>query len=406
MKIGMILEKEFPPNPPDIRVEKEAGSLLRAGHEVELLSLGLSMSTNKDDFKGIRLNRVPISMLSIKDWDETKVGSHFHSETSPWVGAIDDFIHTRGIEVLHIHDLPLAWTAMAAASRYGIPSVLDMHECYPYLVETMRPVVNGWNPVKWVERYERECLEKADHVIVTVDEAERRLKLLGVDPAKLSVVMNTEDIGNMTWDEIRSTNLRPKDPGLVVTYVGAFGTVRGLDQLMFAFSGILKNNRNAHLMLVGGGYNQDELKSLARVLDISEKVGFTGWVPFDQVADYIKSSDICVVPHLKNKFTDATIPHKLFQYMLMGKPVIVSDASPLKRIVEECECGLVYQSGDIEALMRHMLKLSGSPAKRKRFGMNGRRSAVGKYNWKTEEQRLLSIYGKMNRRCQPGDGAL
>ena len=106
-------------------------------------------------------------------------------------------------------------------------------------------------------------------------------------------------------------------------------------------------------------------------------------------------SDICTVPHVKNDFTDATIPHKLFQYMLMGKPVVVSDAKPLKRIVEETGCGRVFKNRDDRDLAGVLLSLYKNPDQRETMGGRGRIAALEKYNWKKEEESLLELYRDM-----------
>ena len=388
----MILERDFPTTPPDIRVEKEAQSLILGGHDVDLLSLKISSTLTYEVVKGVNVCRVPIDMLCIKDWKQGLVEDHFRSKNSPWVNVIIDFIKNRNINVLHVHDLPLAWTAAYSASRMGIPVVFDMHEVYPPMVEFMRPqALNGWDPAKWVADYEAECLKKVDRIIVVVDESKRRLLKKGIPEDKISVVMNTEDIKNMESgrrDRKWHQNLKDR---FLVTYVGTFGEIRGLDSLLHAVKA-LENKIPIHLLLVGGAYNQPELERIAKEENIENRVTITGWVDFREIPDYIAMSEVCVVPHVKNRFTDATIPHKLFQYMLMGKPVIVSNAAPLKRIVDECRCGRVFRSGDIGDLISAILELADSAEKRERMGQNGHRAAHAIYNWGHEEAVLLNIY--------------
>lgn len=394
MKIGMVLERDFPTTPPDIRVVKEMRSLLKAGHEVDLLSLQITSERSEDLFMGeVPVFRVPIPMLRIMDWDSKSVERHFHSPLSPWVNAIEEFVSERAVDALHVHDLPLAWTCAFGASRAGIPMVLDLHEVYPDLVRFMRPDTHGsWSPGDWVAEYEKECLRCADRIIVTVEESRQRLLGMGIQEEKVRVVMNTEAIQNMIPGGSVDYPVQRLRGKFIITYVGAFGEVRGLETLIRAVGKLSARNNNLHLLLVGAGYNQAELQSLIQELNLGDSVTITGWVPFDQVPDLIELSDICIVPHLKNPFTDTTVPHKLFQYMLLSKPVIVSDPDPLVRIVTECGCGLVFPSGDLEALANRIERLAADPRERQRLGRRGRIAALERYHWGKDEESLLDLY--------------
>ena len=396
----MILERDFPTTPPDIRVEKETQSLIRGGHQIDLLSLKITSTADQERIKGVNVFRVPTNMLCIKDWNASLVEKHFHSEDSPWVNAVTNFISDRKIDVLHVHDLPLVWTAAKSASRKGIPVVFDMHEIYPPMVQFMRPQTqNGWDPAKWVSEYEAECLKMVDKIIVVVEESRQRLLNMGIPKDKIAVIMNTEDIKKMESNRHNREWRQNLEDRFLVTYVGTFGEIRGLDTLLYATKE-LENEIPIHLLLVGGAYNQPELERIAKEQNIENRVTITGWVDFKEIPDVIAMSDVCVVPHVKNEFTDATIPHKLFQYMLMGKPVIVSNAAPLKRIVEECNCGLVFSTGDIGNLASTIYDMAVSEEKRERLGHNGLKAALATYNWGNEEAVLLDTYNTIHNEKQ------
>lgn len=95
-------------------------------------------------------------------------------------------------------------------------------------------------------------------------------------------------------------------------------------------------------------------------------------------------SDVCLVPHNKNSHTDTTIPHKLFQYMLEGKPVVVSSCKPLKRVVEETDSGLVSEAGKKKDLADKIIDLYNNENLRRELGENGKKAAQGRYNWQKE----------------------
>ena len=86
-----------------------------------------------------------------------------------------------------------------------------------------------------------------------------------------------------------------------------------------------------------------ELAALAQEYGVGDRVELVEWQPLKAIPNAIRECDIGLVPHRKHAHTDATIPHKLFQYMLASRPVIVSNCRPLARIIEETGAGLVFE---------------------------------------------------------------
>lgn len=70
---------------------------------------------------------------------------------------------------------------------------------------------------------------------------------------------------------------------------------------------------------------------------------FLEWLDYPKAIDVIKESDVGLVSHHAIESWNTTVPNKLFEYMLMGKPVIVSNAKPAERIVREERCGMVFK---------------------------------------------------------------
>jgi glycosyltransferase involved in cell wall biosynthesis len=94
--------------------------------------------------------------------------------------------------------------------------------------------------------------------------------------------------------------------------------------------------------------------------------------------EILNSADVILVP-LKVQLTGA-VPSKLYEAMAMGKPIILIAASEAACIVNDANCGIVVQPGDIEGLLSAMMDLKSNPEKCSQMGDNGRRAAVQKYD--------------------------
>jgi glycosyltransferase involved in cell wall biosynthesis len=398
MKICMLLPSPFPP---DIRVEKEARSLQAGGHTVHLLCAGREGQSAEDRCKGTLIHRVfadrarwrglSRAMRVPYAWDRPLM--------TVWRKRLANVVRAQGIRVLHVHDLPLVKVALQVAGRLSLPVVFDMHENWPEAVRAWpqgRPGLLVRVLVLMHRRREAYCVRRVQHIVVVVDEQADRLVALGVPRERITVVMNTEEADRFTVPT-SSTPLRDRYRNrFVVSYVGGFGPHRGLETAVEAMALVRESRPDALLLLVGTGRTVDGLRRLVAERRLEANVELTGWVELRDVPEYIRVSDGGLIPHLSSGHTDHTIPHKLFQYMLLGRPVVVTDARPLKRIVGETGCGLVVPSGDPRRMAAAIMRLHSDPEFRRSLGDAGQCAARSSYNWEIEARKLVALYARID----------
>ena len=406
----MLLPERFPP---DIRVEKEAAALTSAGHSITLLCRGEVDQPTFDRVDGIDVERLPAKGLFDGPSGVLDGARYVSTLVHPaWKRAVLDVDAGRSIDAIHVHDLPLVRTGMACGDRLGVPVVADLHENYPEAARQIQRM-RGWGEIArdrealfqrvffapWrLKRAERYAVEHADRVLTVCEEARAHyLRDCGADPARVTVVSNTVD--RTVFDPETATRpTLPIDPeaSFVVSYIGNFTEHRGLDSLIEGFARLVETTPEAELLLVGTGNARyvARLQSLAASLGVRGRVHFVGWVPFEDVPGYVAASDVCAVPHASTPHTETTVPHKLFQAMAMGVPVLVSDVAPLARVVTSTECGLVASAGDGPAMGAALADLTDADLARD-LGTNGRRAAAEEYNWEHDGARLRAVYDEL-----------
>ncbi len=181
----------------------------------------------------------------------------------------------------------------------------------------------------------------------------------------------------------------------VITYVGGFLSNRGLDTTLRALPKVITEIPEALLMLVGDGAARRDLEELSSELGLESHVRFEGWVEFGRTPGYLAASDVCILPLIRSVQTDAALSHKLFQYMLMGKPVVASACVEMSRVIQEADCGLLFPPGDSEALSDALIRLK-DPELRSRLGEHGREAVLDRYNWSRSAARLLHVYEELD----------
>jgi glycosyltransferase involved in cell wall biosynthesis len=86
------------------------------------------------------------------------------------------------------------------------------------------------------------------------------------------------------------------------------------------------------------------------------------------------------------------LPNKLFDYMLVGLPVVASNFPLYREIVEPHHCGLLVDPSRPEEIAGAMEYLIEHPQQARDMGENGRRAVIEEFNWTTESEKLLQIY--------------
>lgn len=400
MKILMCLDGYFPP---DIRVEKEAKALSEAGHKVFILCRFKEDCLEEEEYSYASVLRlIPLNSFLMR---VIKLLFMIIFGIDPiWTRYISRVIPEKKIDAVHVHDLPLVNTVSKITVKKNLPLVVDLHENYPELIglrryTTFRSKLAGCflNEKRW-KNFQKSWLKKADRVITVVNEiGERLVKEYGVQEEKITIVMNTEDLDSFRSIPVNKDIIQRYDPFFTILYVGGFGIHRGIQTLISSMPGIKKVIPEAFLLIVGTGNNENELKQLTHDKGLDDSIEFTGWQPFTSVPSYIAASDVCLVPYINSIQTNNSSPHKLFQYMALGKPVIVSSMKSLSRIIGETGAGLIFKAENPDSLTEQVIRLYRDKDLAMKTGQAGITAVKTKYNMQAEGKKLVELYESLRK---------
>ncbi|MFH1023602.1 MAG: glycosyltransferase family 4 protein [Planctomycetota bacterium] len=383
MKIGMVLDGLYPP---DDRVEKEMATLRAAGHVVTLFCLAREGQPAEEERDGILIRRWIPRLARPEGWEKLLTGVD-----TAWRRMLLNEGAREGISALHVHDLPLALTGAVVARTLGIYSVLDLHENWPAAVRVWEKGASWKGLYPWLyNRFwrwswiEKQAVLRADAVIVVAEENRDRFLRMKIPGERFRVVTNAADLA--LYPEVA-----PPPAGFRVLYVGGMTRHRGLDVLVRAFVRVRENAPEAELVLVGEGEERPALEALVADLGMGAAVLFPGWLSKRECVVETAGSHVGVIPHRRSPHTDTTLPNKLFDYMAAGRPVVATDAAPLRRIVGETGCGGVVPSGDPGAMARGILEFR-DRARARDAGAAGRRAVETTYNWAAAGRVLAEVY--------------
>jgi glycosyltransferase involved in cell wall biosynthesis len=394
MRICKIWDADYPW---DIRVEKVVRSLIEAGHVVDLVCRNQARRRCLESNGGLTIRRLPSLPPMLGPLHAV---CNFPFPPNPvWINAIASAIRHARADLILVRDLPLALPAAMMGRVKRIPVVLDMAEHYPAMLEDRL----RYTPTSFLGRLvrhpgiarlvERLTMRLVDHVIVVVEESRDRLIQAGYPSERLTVVSNTPRPDQ--WDCTGMSEAEPmQNHGLKLVYLGNLDGIRGIDVVIHALRHLNDRGCKARLSVIGGGPIMSLLRELAHQTGVLNQVEFVGHVSLhdragcSRVRTIIAQSDIGLIPHYATEACNSTIPNKLFDYMMLGLPVIVSDMKPAARIVLQQGCGEVFKDRDPVDLARCVLALA-DPQVRKQKGLKGQAAISSRYNWNYDSKILV-----------------
>ena len=400
-KVLQLTKAKFPASSA-IRVVKEAITFEHSGYKSAVLCPPFDRQPNFEIWEGIEIYRP--ERLRRRSYVDRFLGESFFLSPS-WIISIFMISLRYKPDVLHIHDIWLGRAAILAAK--GKKIVIDLHENMPAAVVEYASGHHGieklfrflFHQRTRIFAYEKSLLKRADLVLSVVDEAKNRIIK---EHAEISVekVINVENLESKRFvTGARSGKASFDKNHFSILYIGGFGPHRGIDTLVKAMVLISQKRPDIKLHLIGAQKSQylSEILKLIESLKLDHKINVVGWVSSEDVVANIMQADLCCVPHHSNPHTDNTIPHKLYQYMILKKPILVSSSAPLARTIRQSRAGFIFSAGDHVDCSTKILDMASDVNQMSLLGQNGYKYVIQEgHNWENESAlNLIKAYDKI-----------
>lgn len=198
--------------------------------------------------------------------------------------------------------------------------------------------------------------------------------------------------------DIETISAAKDDKPITVVHLGAINRMRGWPEMLDALC--QTRNTDIRLSVIGkfGDGSEDEFLAAVKSMNLSHRVDFTPWLPYNEVYAALRRADIGIIlfQPVMHSFTHA-LPHKLFDYMLAELPVIVPDfAIEVADIVNQSGCGVTVDVTDMAAVAGALDRLADDAALRRELGIAGRKAVFETYNWTAEEKKLVDMYAELS----------
>lgn len=381
MKIGFVVDDQLYK---DTRVYNQAKILMSQGFDVVFLICDFGLHKNIDSIDGISIRKRKINLR----FKNLIFGLN---NTLPlfeilWARAMKKFVRTDRPDILFVHDLYLSRATHWAVKKTKVPFILDLHENFPeavllYTWAITFPKKYIARPKAWA-RKEKKYLAYADGITLLSEHFKNLLlkRYSNLKPDNFCVFPNVPDINKLLKYPI-NLNIFERKSKFILCYFGFIAIRRGLSTVFEALM-ILKNKGVDINFLLVGPINRLETKYFDKYLDspLKEIIIYFPYQDITNLPSLISSSDACISPLTKNDQHESGVANKVFQYMLFEKPLIVSNCMPQQTIVEEYNCGLVFEDGNVEDLVEKIEFLINNKTQRLEMGANSKKAVIEKYN--------------------------
>ena len=277
--------------------------------------------------------------------------------------------------------------------------VFDVHEHYPSdLAERCRP--------RWAEKIAQKLLRWTFRLLAPrTDRLVFAKKFIADDfvmePARQVLVENFAPLAHR--DRGTHAHQSRGERTVLVIHSGLMARSRGWPQLLDALARTRCHAVNLRLVGTFVDGSQRDFEKRIEELGLAARVTRADWMPFAAAYDEVLRADIGIVAYQPGIYNHTVaLPHKMFDYMLAGLPVVVPHfAREVAEIVRETDCGVLVDSANPVAIGDVVDRLAEDPDERRRLGANGRRAVLERYNWEQEARRLIAMYRELETTTVP-----
>jgi glycosyltransferase involved in cell wall biosynthesis len=373
-----------------VRIRKEALALAAQGYPIDVICLKGKHQKEREVADGIHFYRIPAkrSRKGIATYLNEYLNFFFRAAM-----MLSALYFKKRYAIIQVNTLPDFLVFVTLIPKlFGAKVVLDLHEPAPELFSSLFGSESKLF-IGLLKFFEKISIRYADHAITVSDEMKSNYVKRGAADHKIDVVLN---VPNLEFDP----GLYQKSPGkgdaeFRLICHGAMLKRYGQDVAIRAIRIAKETIPRILLYILGYGEYESELVGLAAHLNLNGYVQFCGYLPYVDMIKMIAGSDVGIVPVEKNAYSDLVHTNKMFEYIAMQKPVIISRTRAVEDFYgADDSCLKYFKSGDADDLARCIVELYHDPEQRKKMAAN----AFEKYEavrWEITKNNYCRIFEKL-----------
>jgi len=385
-RVAIVVHAVYPGDP---RIRRQSDALLEEGHEVDIICLRQPGEAFEEADGALRIVRMPLNRGFIGFAGHIAEYAAFSAMVA-WRLAREH--RTQRYDLVQVATVPDFLVFAALPEKLGgVPLLLDLHEDMPEFFRDRfaSPLLRPLLPM--VTAATRASAAVAD-AIITVHEPLRLLSIArGVDPERISVVMNSAD-GRLFDPSRHERRGFMADGTLRLIHHSNFQRIYGLDVAIEGLARI-RSDLPWRLDVYGDGPWRPQIEAAVERTGTGDRVTLHGRVAMDDLPGLLAGSDIGLVPSVAEPYMAYSLSTKLLEYAAMGVPTIATDLATFRHHFTDAALCFV-PGGDRDVLARAVEALVHDPTRTVAMGLEAQRQAAA-YDWEHQRRRYLEIVDRL-----------
>ncbi|MGE5721565.1 MAG: TIGR04063 family PEP-CTERM/XrtA system glycosyltransferase [Sphingomonadales bacterium] len=314
-------------------------------------------------------------------------------------GRLDRLVAEWKPDQLHVHSPVLnALAALRVAKRHRIPLLYEIRAFWEDAAVGNGTGTEGSARYRLTRMLETWAAQQADAVAVICEGLRSDMVARGIAADKILVAPNGVDLtlfGTPVPGDAAVVARLGLTGADVVGFIGSFYDYEGLDDLIAAMPSLLAKRPAAHLLLVGGGPMETNLRAQAAASPAADRIHFIGRVPHEEVELYYALIDILAYPRKAMRLTELVTPLKPLEAMAQRKLVVASNVGGHRELIEDGVTGSLFPAGNPAALADALDVLFARRGEWEQRRDVARRFVERDRNWSSNICRYIPAYQKL-----------
>jgi len=384
-RAAVVLYSYYPADP---RPRRATEALVNAGAKVDLLCLHKAGEARREQVDGVNVLRLPIR----KKRDSKLI---YFSQYTIFLLACFWLLATRSLrrryDLVHVHNMPDVLVLSALIPKLlGGKVILDLHDPMPELMMSIYNLSADHSLVRLLKKLERLSIGFST-VALTPNQAFRDLFVSrGCPPEKIQIIMNSPQ--ETIFDSASYEKPQPSGANgrncFRIMYHGLIAERHGLDTALRAIALLRGSIPGLEFHIYGNRTSyMNYVESLVQELSLQNQVCYHGYQTQIEIARAITEIDLGIIPNRRNPFTEINMPTRIFEYVAMGKPVIVPDTKGIHDYFGE-DSAFFFEPGNPDSLAAVVQQVATAPERVNTVLTNARR-IYEQNRWEIQRTRFI-----------------
>ena len=188
------------------------------------------------------------------------------------------------------------------------------------------------------------------------------------------------------------------DSKKTILTVGRLVKRKGIDNLIRAFSLVIKDDSGVQLEIVGDGPERIRLERLVAGLNLPLSVTFFGELRGSALYERYRRCDIFALPSKTLPGDVEGFGTVFLEAGLFGKPSVGTLSGGIPEAIIDGVTGILVKEGDVSGLATALRRLLGDRELSRKLGDNARSRVIREFTWERGTDKLVSILERKTAR--------